>query len=239
LCQFPPAAHIGHGHWYDVFGYRQIIAAQPYLAESPSIVYTYPLVLMPVPIVYQQIAMAGSAATAWSPPVINAVTPNHWPAGDTTTVTITGDGFGYSPGLTIGGIGVISYTNPRASTNSGPSCNSTIVATVTLDANTPGGMVETITANGLTPSGFLPVPVQGHSGKATAQATTQPFIAPLPQIRFNETFLAAREASLSLSFLDGTQGQGRLVIFFGPSTGFNLTMVAWGPSIQFRVVLSQ
>jgi len=176
------------GHWYDAFGYSQIITTQPYLAESPSIVYTYPLVLMPVPIVYQEIAMTGSADTAWSPPVIYSVTPSQWPAnGVPTTFTISGDGFGYSPGLTISGIGVISYTNPCASTSSGPSCNSTIVATVTLDANTPGGSVETITvtANGFNPSGFLPVPVQGQSGQATAQATTQAFTLPAPQIWFD------------------------------------------------------
>jgi len=42
-----------------------------------------------------------------------------------------------------------------------------------------------------------------------------------------QAFLAAREASLDISFLDGTKGQGKLVIFFDPSTGFNLTMVGW------------
>jgi hypothetical protein len=58
---------------------------------------------------------------------------------------------------------------------------------VTIDASTPGGMVETITvtANGLNPSGFLPVPVEGQSGQATAEATTLAFVAPVPQIWFN------------------------------------------------------
>jgi uncharacterized protein with beta-barrel porin domain len=56
--------------------------------------------------------MNGSGATAWSPPVIysvNGVTPPgeaQLQAGATTTVTITGAGFGYSPILTISGNGV-------------------------------------------------------------------------------------------------------------------------------------
>lgn len=90
------------------------------------------------------------------------------------------------------------YMNPCATPNSSPSCDTLIVATVTIDANTPGGSVETltVTANGLNSSGFLPVPIQGQSGQATAQATTQAFNAPIPQIMFNGSNIAGQTVTV-------------------------------------------
>jgi hypothetical protein len=131
---------------------------------------------------------SGSLNTAWSPPVIYSVTPDQWPAGATTTFTITGAGFGYSLNLTISGPGLIGYTSSCASI-SWATCDTQIVATVMLEANTPGGSVETIrvTANGQNPDGWLPVQIQGQSGQAMAQATTQAFVPPVPQIFFNGT----------------------------------------------------
>ncbi|MCC7157777.1 MAG: hypothetical protein IT161_24565 [Bryobacterales bacterium] len=194
---FPTCGAYCEGYWYDALGYSELISTQPSSAEWPSIVYTYPIVLVPVPVVYQEIAMAGSADTAWSPPVIYSVSPNQWPAGQATTFTISGDGFGYDPDLTISGAGIVSYT-PKCASAPSPPCNTQIVATVTIDANTPGGMVETITvtANGLNPSGFLPVPIQGQSGQATAQATTQAFIPPVPQIWFNGSNIAGQTVAV-------------------------------------------
>ena len=184
---FPTCGPYCEGHWYDAFGYSRLTSTQPSSGDWPSIVYTYPVVLAPVPISYQEIAMAGSGDTAWSPPVIYSVTPNQWQAGATTTFTISGAGFGYSPDITISGAGIIGYTNSCASPASSPTCDTQIVATVTLGANTPGGSVETITvtANGFNPSGYQPVPVQGQSGQAAAQATTQAFSPPIPEIWFN------------------------------------------------------
>lgn len=189
IVPYPDCGSYCEGYWYDALGYSQLVTTQPSSADWPSIVYTYPYVLVPVAVVYEEIAMSGSAATAWSPPVIYSVIPNQWSAGATTTFTISGAGFGYSPDLTISGTGIVAYTNTCASPNSSPSCDTQIVATVTLDANTPSGMVETITvtANGLNPSGFLPAPIPGQSGQATAQATTQVFVPPVPQIWFNGT----------------------------------------------------
>lgn len=183
---FPTCGPYCEGYWYDALGYSQLITTQPTEAGWPSIVYTYPFFLVPVPVVYREIAMAGSAATAWSPPRIDSVTPNQWSAGATTTFTITGAGFGYSPDLAIAGSGVTGYTNLCSGS---PSCDTQIVATVTIDASTPGGVVETITvtANGLNPSGYLPVPITGQSGQTTAQATTLAFAPPVPQIWLNGT----------------------------------------------------
>jgi hypothetical protein len=187
---FPACDPYCEGYWYDALGYSRLIPTQPSSADWPSIVYSYIYVPLPVPIIYEEIAMSGSAATAWSPPVIYSVSPNQWPAGTTTTFTISGDGFGYGPDLTISGNGITAYTNPCAASPSA-SCNTQIVATVTIDGNTPGGSAETITvtANGLNPSGFLPVPIQGQSGKATAQANTQA-AAPVLRILFNGTNIA-------------------------------------------------
>lgn len=110
-------------------------------------------------------AMNGSGATAWSPPVIytiNGVDPNigedQWPAGTTTPVRIVGAGFGYSPGLTITGNGITGYSNAYDSSPS-LSCDTQIIATVTIAANTPANSQEniTVTAGGQNPSGYLPV----------------------------------------------------------------------------------
>jgi hypothetical protein len=199
IVPYPTCGQYCEGSWYDAFGYSCLytaacgIAEQPSGADWPSIVYTYPFLPVAVPVLVEEISMSGSTATAWSPPVIysvNGVAPpgrDQWPAGATTTVTIKGAGFGYSPSLTISGGGITGYTNPCAPPNSSAACDTQIVATVTVDANTPSGSVETITvtANGLNPSGFLPVPIEGQSGQATAQATTQAFVPPVPQIWFN------------------------------------------------------
>lgn len=162
---------------------------QPSSANWPSIEYTYHDLPEPPEGVHfyrQEIAMRGSAATAWSPPVIYSILPNQWPAGVMTTFTISGAGFGYSPILAISGNGITGSTNPCAS-NPSSSCDTQIVATVTIDVNTPDGSPETITvtANGQNPSGFQQVPIEGQSGQATAQATTQAFTPPVPQIWFN------------------------------------------------------
>jgi len=117
--------------------------------------------------------------------VIHSINPNQWAVGGTTTFTITGAGFGYSPNLAITGYGITGYTNPCAS-NPSSSCDGTIVAMVTIDPSTPNQSVEaiTVTANGQNPSGFVAVPID-QQGQATAQATTQAFSPPVPQIMFN------------------------------------------------------
>jgi hypothetical protein len=133
----------------------------------------------------------------WSPPVIYSITPDQWPGGQTTTFTISGDGFGYDPDLGISGAGIVSYT-PKCLSAPAASCNTEIEATVTIDANAPGGMAETITvtANGLNVSGFLPVPISGQSGQATAQATTQAYSPPVPQIVFNGSNIAGQTVAV-------------------------------------------
>lgn len=193
IVPFPGCGLYCEGYWYDALGYSQIIATQPSSPQWPSIVYTYIYVPVPVPVYSVEIAMSGSAATAWSPPVIYSITPNQWPAGATTTFTISGDGFGYDPDLNIGGTGIVSYT-PKCLSAPSVSCNTQIVATVTIDANTPGGSAETITvtAGGLNPSGFLPVPITAQSGQASAQATTQAYNPPVPEIIFNESNIAGQ-----------------------------------------------
>jgi len=100
-----------------------------------------------------------------------------------------GVGFGCSPILSISGTGVTGYTNPCASSPSS-SCDSTIVATVTIDASTPANSQETITvtAGGQNPSGFLPVDTgPGEQNQATAQATTAALVV---SILFNNHNLA-------------------------------------------------
>ena len=187
------------GYWYDAEGYSLLSTTpDPTNADWPSIEYSYPYEDEPEPVYDQALAMTGSGAAAWAPPVIyyvNGVAPPseaQFPAGATTTVTISGAGFGYSPSLSISGTGVTGYTNPCASSPSS-SCDSTIVATVTIDASTPANSQETIavTAGGQNPSGFLPVNTgPDPNQQVTAQATTQAFSPPVPQIMFSGTNVA-------------------------------------------------
>ena len=120
------------GYWYDAEGYSLLSTTpDPTNANWPSIEYSYPYEDEPEPVYDQALAMTGSGATAWAPPVIYSVNPNQWQAGSTTTFTISGAGFGYSPSLSISGTGITGYTNPCASSPSS-SCDSTIVATCLL-----------------------------------------------------------------------------------------------------------
>ena len=177
---YPDCGDYCTGYWYDAEGYSLLSTSQPSNANWPSIEYSYPYLDEPEPVASQSLAMMGSGATAWAPPVIysvNGVAPPgeaQLPVGAPTPVTIVGVGFGYSPTLTINGNGVTGYTNPCASSPSS-SCDSTIMATVTIDANTPTNSQETITvmAGGQNPSGWLPVDTgYDQNQQVTAQATT-------------------------------------------------------------------
>jgi hypothetical protein len=172
------------GYWYDAEGYSLLATDESSGgANTPSIYYSYPYDDESEPYYTQLIGMNGSGATAWAPPLIGSVAPNQWLAGATTSFTINGQGFGYSPTFTITGPGVTSYTNACAPPASYSSCNTQIVATVTIDPSTPDQSVETITltANGYNASGFAQVPT-GQTGQATATATTTQFAPPTPQI---------------------------------------------------------
>ena len=68
IVPFPTCGSYCEGYWYDALGYSDIITTQPSDPDWPSIVYTYPVVLVPVPVYYEEIAMSGSSATAWAPP---------------------------------------------------------------------------------------------------------------------------------------------------------------------------
>jgi hypothetical protein len=221
------------GYWYDAYGYSLLSTSQPSNANWPSIIYTYPYLNEPVPVYTEEISMIGSGATAWAPPVINSVSPNQWPAGETTTFTIDGAGFGYSPILTITGNGITGYTNPCASSPSS-SCDTQIVATVTIDANTPGGSAETITvtANGPNPSGFLPVPT-GQSGQATAQASTLPWVTPPPRIMWGPDTDGSICLTGSLAANTIPVVVGQRIAFSGclPQFGAQAASESWTPNI--------
>ena len=76
------------------------------------------------------------------------------------------------------------------------SCDSTIMATVTIDANTPTNSQETITvmAGGQNPSGFLPVATGSDPNQqATAQATV--IQAPKPTIVWGQGQSACQSAT--------------------------------------------
>lgn len=102
-------------------------------------------------------------------PTITSITPSIWTAGTTTSVTITGAGFGTTgPNLTISGAGVMSYAITSFS-------DTQINFNVTLDASSPPGSITvTVTANGYGGYPFLP----GQSGQSQ-QAAVSASVLPL------------------------------------------------------------
>jgi hypothetical protein len=178
-----------NGTWFDAYSWSTFSGGSqaPY-PNGPSIGVAYPADSGDPWLTYtywyeQQIEVITTHATAWSPPRIDSVIPNQWQAGVKTDFVINGAGFGSAPTVAITGSGItsVTYTCP---TSWPTSCDTQIVGTVTIDANTPAGSVEAIavTAGGMNAIGFLPVETPGQSGVATAYATTLLYDPPAPQI---------------------------------------------------------
>lgn len=241
--------YCGDNWYYDAEGYSHLLSTtgQPSNANWPSLVYSYPAIDEPEPYNGQAIAMNGSGAAAWAPPIINSVNPNQWPAGATTTVTISGLGFGYNPGLSIAGRGITGYSSPCTSTPSS-SCDTQIVATVTIDPNTPGSSEETITVTvgGQNPDGYFPVDI-GPAPQATAQATTQPFTPPVPYIMWGVD--TGNGSICNRSGGGGTLVTGTQNVFVGQQIAFTacvpalpagvqITSESWTPALPIGTAVS-
>jgi hypothetical protein len=110
----------------------------------------------------------------------SSVSPQPWYAQQSPiSVTITGQGFGTNPQLSVSGGGVTSAVVIN-STDNGTSA--TITASVTIAANTPGGIATvTVASQGYSPCGGLStcwVPVQ--SGQSAGSNAEQVQVIPVP-----------------------------------------------------------
>lgn len=158
-------------------------------------------------------------------PVVIAVTPSVWQAGTTFLLTITGTGFGTTPILTIAGPGVGFATNSVSDTS--------ITATVTVAASSPGGGVSILVqSNGYLGTVFVPA-YPGQLGIGSGAATVQPIPAPIPQI-LSETSVAVQGNCSLGNNIAGTQvtafaGQEFLLTGCVPNlaAGLSITIQTW------------
>lgn len=103
-------------------------------------------------------------------PIINSISGQPWPAGTPNyPFTITGTGFGTSPGLTITGTGIDSYSIVGTPTDT------QITAQVTVDASAPTESVTVaVTDQGINGQGFIGQSGQSNQGSNNAQVSAEP-----------------------------------------------------------------
>jgi hypothetical protein len=111
-------------------------------------------------------------------PNITGISPNTWNAGVTTPVVITGQHFGTNaPTLT--------FSDPNISYALSSYSDGQIVASIAVAANDPGGNLNlSVTSNGYSGNGFMPVPGQS-STSSQAGAAVAPIPAAGPNILYN------------------------------------------------------
>ncbi len=141
----------------------------------------------------------GEAFTVGYPPaVVNNVSPSVWTAGQQTSVTITGTGFGTAPTLSATGTGV------NLTLNSASPDGTTIHATATVALTAPSENVTVTVQPGYAGSGFY-CNCPPDQANGTDTATVQP-VTPTPQIMFNggnisgttQTVMAGQQIALTV-----------------------------------------
>lgn len=146
---------------------------------------------------------AETFTVAYPPAVVTSISPSTWTAGQTTSVTITGTGFGTAPTISVTGSGV------ALTLNSASPDGTTIHATATVSATASLQSVTVQVTPGYTGNSFT-CNCQGQPPDGTDTATIQP-IAPPPQIMFNgqnisgttQTVLAGQKIVLSVATPSG------------------------------------
>jgi hypothetical protein len=150
-------------------------------------------------------------------PVVPSVNPSTWNAGQTTSITISGMGFGTAPTVAISGpSGSIPFTQ------SGTPSDTSIAGTVSVPANSAGGSATvTVTSHGYNGSGFIcgtACQSTPNGSNNTIQVDAVPNVT--PTITLNGTKLT------SLSSVPITAGQ-------------QVVLTATLPSAQSQILSSQ
>lgn len=134
----------------------------------------------------------------YPPAVVTNVSPSVWTAGQQTSVTITGTGFGTAPTLSASGTGV------NLTLNSASPDGTTIHATATVALTAPSENVTVTVQPGYAGSGFY-CNCPPDQANGTDTATVQP-VTPTPQIMLNganiagttQTVMAGQQIALSI-----------------------------------------
>ena len=165
------------------------------------------------------------------PPSVISVSPPTWNAGETTPVTLGGQGFGSNPTIDLSGGVIDGYTITSAS-------DTRIAFNVTVDASDPGSTVTiTVTAHGY--GGFPWTPVDpGESPTSSTTATTVPMAAPPPTIMLgpnstNGSGICSSGVNISGSKNVPPRYAGQQIAFTGcvpSSVASMVTSESWTPS---------
>ena len=139
----------------------------------------------------------------YPPAVVSNISPSVWTAGQSTSVTITGQNFGTAPTLSVNAAGV------SLTLNSASPDGTTIQATATVALTAPSESVTVTVQPGYAGQGFYCV-CNGQPSTGTDTATVQP-VSPTPQIMFNgqnisgttQTVMAGQQIALSVSAPSG------------------------------------
>jgi len=167
----------------------------------------------------------GETFTVGYPPaVVSNVSPSVWTAGQSTSVTITGTGFGNQPTISVNGTGV------SLMLNSASPDGTTIHATATVNLAAASQSVTVTVQPGYAGQNFM-CNCPPDQAKGTDTATIQP-VTPAPQIRMvsNQSDLASCQSGSVVSGSGETDvfaGQQMLLCAAPPPTGFSIVNQYW------------
>jgi len=176
---------------------------------------------------------AETFTVGYPPAVVNNISPSVWTAGQSTSVTITGQNFGTAPTLSVNAAGV------SLSLNSASPDGKTIQATATVALTAPSESVTVSVQPGYAGQGFYCV-CNGQPPNGTDTATVQP-VTPTPQINFNgsnisgttQSVMAGQQIALSVPTPSGYSIQSQSWSFSNQSAitgGFTNTAGTGQPS---------
>jgi hypothetical protein len=155
----------------------------------------------------------------YPPAVVSNVSPSVWTAGQSTSVTITGQNFGTAPTLSVNATGV------SLTLNSASPDGTTIQATATVALTAPSESVTVTVQPGYAGQGFYCV-CNGQPSTGTDTATVQP-VTPTPQITFNGSNISGTTQSV-------VAGQ-QIALSVPTPSGYSIQSQSWAFSNQSSI----
>jgi len=155
----------------------------------------------------------------YPPAVVSNVSPSVWTAGQSTSVTITGQNFGTAPTLSVNATGV------SLTLNSASPDGTTIQATATVALTAPSESVTVTVQPGYAGQGFYCV-CNGQPSTGTDTATVQP-VTPTPQITFNGSNISGTTQSV-------VAGQ-QIALSVPTPSGYSIQSQSWQFSNQSAI----
>jgi hypothetical protein len=155
----------------------------------------------------------------YPPAVVSNISPSVWTAGQSTSVTITGQNFGTAPTLSVNATGV------SLTLNSASPDGTTIQATAAVALTAPSESVTVTVQPGYAGQGFYCV-CNGQPSTGTDTATVQP-VTPTPQITFNGSNISGTTQSV-------VAGQ-QIALSVPTPSGYSIQSQSWSFSNQSAI----